>query len=174
MTQQKNNAKFGNAVFGAVMVGIGVLFLIANFFPRLDMDILWPFFMLIPATILTALFLRDREKYVGALFPITLLIFYAVYFLWLNFTSWENTITTWPNFIIGPGVSFLVLYLAKREVGFLIPAFILILLGAIFYSEILDSTMALSLALIAGGVALVARSFFVNGKKEELDSPSEN
>ena len=160
------NGKIASAVFGAILVGIGLIFLIGNFFPSLSIDMLWPFFMLVPVGILIPIWFMDRRKNAGVLIPITILTFYACYFLWLNFTSWENVEYTWPNFLIGPGISFLAVYFANKRWEFTIPAFILLLLGAIFYSELMDDTLIIALALIAVGLFLVIRFLFANKNNE--------
>jgi hypothetical protein len=172
MTTNKNaNAKFAGAVFGAILIGVGVLFLLGNIIPYFAIGRLWPLFMLIPAAILGAVWIRDREQYAGAVLPITILLFFTGYFLWLNFTTWAYVEITWPNFLIGPGLGFVALYLATKKWEFMIPAFVLLLMAALFYSGIYDNTLILSLLLIAAGVAVLARFFFAkNGDEENGDS----
>jgi hypothetical protein len=170
MTTNKNaNAKFAGAVFGAILIGVGVLFLLGNIFPYFAVGRLWPLFMLIPAAILGAVWMRDRKEYAGAVLPITILLFFTGYFLWLNFTTWAYVEITWPNFLIGPGLGFVALYIASKKWEFMIPAFVLLLMAALFYSGIYDNTLILSLLLIAAGVAVLARFFFAKNGDEESD-----
>jgi len=71
----------GFLVFGAILVGIGILFLATNIIPILSVEKLWPLFLLIPVAILVAVWMQARERAAGVVFPIVLLAFYCGYFL---------------------------------------------------------------------------------------------
>ena len=160
------NSKISSAVFGIILVWVGVVFLAGNIFHFLGVDRLWPLFLLAPAVLLVAVWLQDRDRYAAALLPVTILVFFTIYFLWLNFTTWSNVEITWPNFLIGPGLGFFVLYFTKKRWGFLLPALILILLATIFYAELIEDTLIVALILIGVGIALVARSLLYSKEVE--------
>ncbi len=158
MTEKKRyNNKIQGAFLGGILIGIGLLFLVDNFFYSISMADLWPFFMLVPAAVMIAAWLQNKGKYVAIWLPVTILVFYMIYFLWLNYTTWSNVENTWPNFLVGPGLGFFVLFLLKKEWGYIIPALTLLILAGIFYSELLDNTMVFSLGFIATGIMLILK-----------------
>ena len=157
--EEKKSKEFrtGSFVMGAILVGVGILFLVVNFVPYLSVAKLWPLFMMVPVAILIAVWLHYKEKAVGVVLPVVILIFYCVYFLWLNFTSWNHVETTWPNFIIAPGLGFLGLYFAARKWEYLIPSFLLLTLAAIFYAAIIENTIVVAVLLILMGLLLILK-----------------
>lgn len=166
MEEKKDqNFKVGFLIFGSILVGVGALFLIVNMIPYLDVGKLWPLFMLIPVAILITVWIQDKKKSSGVVLPIIVLVFYCGYFLWLNFTTWSYTETTWPNFLIGPGLGFIGLYFATRKWEYLIPSFILLILAAIFYAAIIENTLIVGILLIAMGILLILKSLFLKKDK---------
>jgi len=159
MEEEKKDKEFktGSFVLGAILVGLGILFLVVNFVPYLGVEKLWPLFMLVPVAILAAVWIHYKDRAVGVVLPVVILIFYCGYFLWLNFTSWDHVETTWPNFIIAPGLGFLGLYLATRKWVYLIPSFLLLILAAIFYAAIIENTLIVAVLLILMGVLLILK-----------------
>lgn len=157
--KQDRQFKLAHLVAGAVLVGIGLLFLVVNIIPYLDVGKLWPLFMLIPVAILIATWINYGEKSAGVILPIVILVFYCAYFLWLNFTTWNHVETTWPNFLIGPGLGFLALYFVTRKGGYLVPSFILLILAAVFYGAIIENTVIVSILLVAMGLFLILKPF---------------
>ena len=167
MTEKKKyNNKIQAGFLGGLLIGIGLLFLVDNFFYSLSMGDLWPFFMLVPVAVMIAAWLQNKDKYVMIWLPVTILVFYIAYFLWLNATTWSNAETTWPNFLIGPGLGFFVLFLLKKEWGYIIPALTLLILAGIFYSELLDNTFVFSLGFIATGIILILKPVLFPPKLE--------
>lgn len=160
-------------ILGIILLGAGILFLAANVISYLSVAQLWPLFMLIPAAILLGVGIEYREKLPAVIMPIIILTFYCGYFLWLNFTSWGYAATTWPNFIIGPGLGFLGIYFTSQKWEFLTPAFILLLLGAVFYAAILGNTLIVGVLLMAMGVFLIIMNLIRGRKKEEEDNEKE-
>jgi len=155
--KKSKELKTGSFFLGAILVGIGILFLVVNFVPYLSVEKLWPLFMLVPVAILIAVWLHYKERAVGVVLPVVILIFYCGYFLWLNFTSWNHVETTWPNFIIAPGLGFLGLYFATRKWEYLIPSFLLLTLAAIFYAAIIENTIIVAALLILMGLLLIIK-----------------
>jgi hypothetical protein len=142
---------------GAILVLLGLLFLLNNFYRFLDAELLWPLFLLIPVIPLAINWLEKGREAAGAVIPITILIFYSGYFLWLTHTHWLGAGTTWPNFLLGPGLGFFLLYVIERKGALLVPALILIGLAAAFYSGIYDTSLPLGAFLVLAGGLLVLR-----------------
>lgn len=167
MVETKNQKyNVGFLILGIILLGTGVLFLAANMVSYLGVAQLWPLFMMIPVAVLLGVGLQYKVKLPAVIFPIVILTFYCGYFLWLNFTSWGYAATTWPNFIIGPGLGFLGIYFTSRKWEFLTPAFILLLLAAVFYAAILSNTLVVAILLMAMGLVLVIGAL-LRGRKEE-------
>ena len=169
MTETKERKfKSGSLILGALMVAIGVLFLVVNIVPYFSIEKFWPLFMLIPVAILAATWIQYGKRSAGVILPIIILVFYCGYFLWLNFTSWYHTETTWPNFLIGPGLGFLGLYFVMKKWEYLIPSYLLLILAAVFYGAILENTLLVSILLIAMGLFLILNPIIAKSKREEI------
>lgn len=153
-------------ILGIILLGTGVLFLAANFLTYLSVAKLWPLFMLIPVAVLLAVGMQYKDKLPAVILPVIILTFYCGYFLWLNFTSWSYAATTWPNFLIGPGLGFLVLYLITHKSEFLIPTFIMFILSASFYGALLGNTLIVAILMMSLGVVLVL-SGLIKGKQKD-------
>ncbi len=143
---------------GIIIVLLGVLFLLNNFYRFLDAELTWPLFLLIPVIPLASNWLEKGREAAGAVIPITILVFYCGYFLWLTHTHWAGAGTTWPNYLVGPGLGFLLLYAIERRTGLLVPAFILLGLAAAFYSALYGDSVPLGVFLVAAGAILVLTS----------------
>ena len=156
-------------VMGAILTLLGVVFLLDKFFSFLSIDRLWPVFMLIPAVLLALSWAQKGREAAGLIVPITILVFYAAYFLWLNYTSWGWSGVTWPNYLIGPGLGFALLYVIERRTELLIPAFVLLGLAAVFYGAFFQNTWAVGTLLVVAGLALIVPAGFSRARKKELD-----
>jgi len=156
MAETKNpRARVAALSGGIIIVLLGVLFLLNNFYRFLDAERTWPLFLLIPVIPLASNWLEKGRAASGAVVPITTLVFYCGYFLWLTHTHWAGAGTTWPNYLIGPGLGFLLLYASERKTGLLVPAFVLLGLAAAFYSALTAASLPLGVFLIAAGAILV-------------------
>lgn len=165
--KMESEFKVGMVVFGAILVGVGLLFLVANLVPRIGIGTLWPLFLLIPVAILITVWIQDKRRSAGVIFPIIVLLFYCGYFLWLNLTTWAYTATSWPNFLIGPGLGFLALYFVTKKNEYLIPAFILLILSAIFYAAIIENTLIVGILMVALGLILIIKPLLGKRSKTE-------
>lgn len=153
-----NRARMAALAGGIVLAALGVLFLLNNFQRFLDAGKVWPLFLLIPVIPMAIRWLEKGREEAGLVVPITILTFYCGHFLWLTHSHWRGAGTTWPNFLLGPGLGFLFLYLIERRPPLLAPAFILIGLAAAFYGGIYGTSLPLGGVLILAGVILVLGS----------------
>ena len=159
MAENKDSRTRVAALAGGVILALlGVLFLLNNLYRFLEADRIWPLFLLIPVIPLAINWMEKGREGAGAVIPITILAFYCCHFLWLTHTGWSGAGTSWPNYLIGPGLGFLFLYAIERRVGLLGPAFILLGLGAAFYSGIYASSLPLGGFMVAAGAILVLGS----------------
>ncbi len=143
---------------GIVLASLGVLFLLNNFKRFLDAGKVWPLFLLIPVIPMAIRWLEKGREEAGLVVPITILAFYCGHFLWLTHSHWHGAGATWPNFLLGPGLGFLILYLIERRPPLLAPAFILIGLAAAFYGGIYGTSLPLGGFLVLAGIILVLGS----------------
>lgn len=143
---------------GVILAALGIMFLANNFLHFLDAGRIWPLFLLIPVIPLAIHWLEKGREAAGAVLPITILVFYCGHFLWLTHSHWVGAGTSWPNYLIGPGLGFLFLYFAERRPGLLAPAFVLLGLAAAFYSGIYSSSLPLGGFLVIAGAILVLTS----------------
>jgi hypothetical protein len=150
---------------GILLAAAGVVFLLNNFYDFLFIDRLWPLFMLIPVAVLALAWADKGREASGVVIPIVILTFYATYFLWLNYTSWANSGTTWPNYLIGPGLAFIAYYFVERKAELLIPAFILLGLASVFYTAMYDNTLIIGGFLVLAGLIILTRGLQRPGKK---------
>lgn len=153
--ERDSRARMAALAGGALLTLLGILFLLNNLYHFLDAGRTWPLFLLIPVIPLAINWLEKGRSAAGAVIPITILTFYCGHFLWLTHSSWAAAGTSWPNYLIGPGLGFLFLYLIERRAGLLVPAFVLLGLGAAFYSGIYGSSLPLGGFLIVAGSVLV-------------------
>lgn len=169
MTETKDiRARVAALAGGVVLALLGVLFLLNNFYHFLNAERVWPLFLLIPVIPLAIQWLEKGREAAGAVIPITILVFYSGYFLWLTHTSWLGAGTTWPNYLIAPGLGFLFLYFIERKTGLLVPAFILLGLAAAFYGAIYNNSLPL------GGFLVLAGGILVLGTWKKNKQPSDS
>lgn len=173
MQEDSNYSRIQTLAVGIIILTVGVIFFLHNLIPSFHVGNLWPLFMLIPVVPLVFVWIRGKEKSSGVVLPIVVLIFFCVYFLWLNYTHWSNVADTWPNFLIGPGLGFLALYFVSRLWGYLIPAGVLLGLGGIFYTELMDNTYLIGVLMIVAGVIFILSSLLRISAppKEESGTP---
>jgi hypothetical protein len=164
---KSKEAKISAMSFAVILLIAGFLFLIGSFVPLLSIGKLWPLFMLIPVVFMVNAWIIQKKEASGVIFPVILLTYYAGYFLWLNFVGWENTATTWPNFLLGPGLAFIGLFFTTREWGVLIPAGILLVLATIFFAANVKANVIIALILILFGVMILLKSIFFPEKRNK-------
>jgi hypothetical protein len=165
--KKKDDSTVVSLVIGILFVLVGAFLLFGQRIMHLSIENLWPLFFLIPISLLSVAWIQDREKNEGAVIPVVILTFLMVYFLWLNFTHWGNVEYTWPNFLLAPGLGLLVFYFTGKKKEVLIPAFILLSLGAIFYSMIYQNSTLIALLMIGTGMILAGRSLFLKSPEKK-------
>lgn len=151
--------------FGVVLVAVGVLILLGNFVQGLSIGKLWPLFILIPVVQFIQLLWQDIKKNAGVLVPTGILTTLTVYFLWLNYTTWDNVAFTWPVFILLPAVGLFLLFAATFRFSLLIPIFIICGVAIISWGLILQSSLFIAIFCIFAGLILFIGSFRNIGKK---------
>ncbi|MBN2244065.1 MAG: hypothetical protein JW793_15375 [Acidobacteria bacterium] len=162
MTEMKDRrTRVAALAGGVILAALGIMFLANNFLHFLDAGRIWPLFLLIPVIPLAINWLEKGREAVGAVLPITILVFYCGHFLWLTHSHWAAAGTSWPNYLVGPGLGFLMLYFAERRPGLLAPAFVLLGLAAAFYSGIYGSSLPL------GGFMVIAGAILVHGSRKK-------
>jgi hypothetical protein len=168
MGKEKTSGKAMMVVIGAALVVLGALFLLNGVVPVLSIANLWPLFMLIPVVFFIPALVEKGKEASGVLIPGTILVFLTVYFLVLNYTSWDYVSVTWPNFILAPALGLFLFWLFNREQkGILIPVGILTVLTVIFYGTTLKNNYATAACFIVLGVLILAGSFVKKKPKEQ-------
>lgn len=154
-------------VLAACFILVGGLFLLGNFIEQFSIGHLWPLFMLIPVVILIMVWLEHKREAAGVVFPIVLLGSLALYFLYLNFSGWRNIASSWPFFLIAPGLGFVGLWLVYRHWAILIPAGILLFTGAALFGLSTNSGVLLAVLLIISGLLLLGKNILPLARGQE-------
>lgn len=140
---------------GVVFLAAGLVLLASSFVPEATLSKLWPLFLLVPVAILVERYVAHPKQAAGVLVPIGVLSYLTVFFLWLNLTSWANTGTTWPHFLLAPAFGLTLLFLATRNTHLLVPITALTAVAVVFLVGVQRSRVAIAVALIAVGIALI-------------------
>lgn len=163
-----SNPKFALVAPGLILVLVGFLLVAGTFVPELiSMQKLWPLFLLIPVAIFVTNLMQFGRQAEGVWVPLVILTGLTAYFLWLNYTSWGNSASTWPVYVLLPGLGLLALYLSNRTTALLIPVSVLIGLSVVFFSFTTGNKIAGGVAFIVLGLAVLAFPFlrgYKNGK----------
>jgi len=163
MNEKRPAAKKSPLTISLILIGVGILFIVGRFVDFGGFGNLWPLFLLIPVIPLSATVVRDPRGNAGALIPLVILTFLCIYFLWLNYSDWGRVASTWPNFILAPGLGVLASWLITRDRGQLVSASILIVIGLVMYGRIImgriglqvDRFVLFGILLIVGGAVVI-------------------
>ena len=121
---------------------------------------LWPLFPgVVGAGFLFIYFERNKSDH-ALMFLGTVLAFLAMFFFYLNFTTWRQIATLWPVFLGIMGMGFLSIYLTSRIRLFLFLALSLMLIAAVFYLVFGVSLALWPLSLVAFGASLLIVNHF--------------
>lgn len=115
---------------GALLIIIGVLFLLQNMGININLGYYWPIFLLIPGMMLWITFFQNKQNKSSALLiPGTILIVYSLYFFFNQMNDYKYAAETSFIFTLGIALGFFAAnYYAKDKIkrkGYLIPAWIL-------------------------------------------------
>ena len=146
-------------IFGIILICVGALLFLGNFYSFFTISKMWPLFMMIPVIVFIPLLVQDFKNNFGVLVPAGILTFLTAYFLWLNFAGWNLVQYSWPNFLLAPAIGLFLLFLANHERALLIPVFILTTLALVFYGMLLNSKIVIAICFILGGAAILFSSF---------------
>ncbi len=154
-TAEKPSLRWQAPILGVLFIVAGLAFLAASLFPEATVERLWPLFLLIPVAALGQQYLEKGRAAAGALVPVGILLYLTGFFLWLNFTTWERTAVTWPNFLLAPALGLFLQFLATRKTALLVPVAVLSVVAAVFLAGFHRSTLAIAVTLIAVGALLL-------------------
>jgi len=162
---EMNKVSTGKILLSVILIAAGILFLFGNYL-NLSIEKLWPLFMMIPVVIFTAIMLGDFKNNYGVIVPAVILTTYTVYFLIMNYSNSMYYGSTWPVFILGPGLGLLALYIANRKSGVLLSSLIIIGVAVIFFAFSYKTPVLIGVCFIAGGciflITALTHSFHKN------------
>lgn len=151
-----------NIVIGAVLIAMGVLFLMSNLgYLNFSWNYVWPLLLLVPGIYMHFAFFTGIDRNPGILVPGGILTTYGALFYANVFFGWQIMANLWPLFIIGIAVGLFELFLfGDHHKELLIPIGIL---GGIGLSALLRSYIRFDLKdyivpviLIIIGIAIIA------------------
>ena len=161
--------KKSNMIWGLLLIGMGIIFLIGNM-SRVGMESLWPVFPMVVGLAFWLGYFHDRKNY-GLLMPGSILVVVSLLFFYCNFVGWLRMEILWPVFILAPAAGFLAMYFGgPKDQGLLIPAGILSGVGFIFLfiSSGFEDYWPVFL-IIAGVILILVKG--LPGKKTEEQTP---
>ncbi|MFN4216049.1 MAG: hypothetical protein ACK4HQ_01405 [Brevinematales bacterium] len=151
-------------VLGAILVLMGMAFLLGSWVPRFSGFSLWPLLLLLP--VVSMLFcVQNRKDLAGIIFWATYLTYLAVFFLVLNFIGWQNMDRLWPHFIMAAAVSFLAEFFVTTEIRKLWETLIVAVIGAYFFIPRLSFQILGGILLVLWGGKLLIQSLLFSRKK---------
>ena len=148
--------KPGSFIFGLTLLILGILLLFQNFgYLNIDFGQFWPIILMIIGIGFWVAYWQNRNKQ-GYIMPATVFCIYGLMFLYDAITLGSAMSFLWPFFLIAPGIGFLLMYsLGEKQKDLLMPAVILILLGALFLIKATGMIRWWPLLLIASGLYLI-------------------
>lgn len=132
-----------NIFWGVLLVLVGAV-LMANVYTRfmiLDMEYLWPLFVLIPGLWFEYRYFAYRRD-PGLLVPGGILLTIGCLFIFETITGWQFSEYTWPMYLVAVAFGLFQLYLATgRPGGLLVPVFILGGVALVAFASMLYGSM---------------------------------
>ncbi len=163
-----NMKKNSGFTFGIILIIVGVVLLLMKF-ANFDMNwlVMWPLIMIAVGLFLLTQMTRDK----GAVFPATIVIGIGILFLIHNMDIFSYRMDVlWPFFPIIVGLAFVALYLFdKKDTGVLVPASILLVVGAVFLSINMKGFLVYiaPIVIILVGLLIVVNGIMGKGKNSE-------
>jgi hypothetical protein len=142
-------------VLAVVLIIAGIVLTLENVGIVSGASRLWPLFPLIVGTGFLTLFSDRGRRDLALLFLGIVLVLSALFFFYLNFTTWRMTATLWPVFLGIAGTGFLGMFMSSRERLFLYLGSSLIVLAIVFYLVFGVSLQLWPLSLVAFGASLL-------------------
>lgn len=157
MMQEQASYRFNaRTIWGLIIVGVGVVFLLREVGVDIDLGKFWPLVLIVPGLAFWILYFskRGQKGIEGVLIPGTILVLYGAYFIFQNSTSWNDDNETSFFYTLAIGLAFFAAhYLGNRSRGFLVPAWILTGISALqFFSTTLSWDFMWSVVLIIVGL----------------------
>ncbi len=157
--EKKSEKRFNmRAVWGILIIVIGVVFLVNELGLDVSVGEYWPVFLLLPGLFFWMMFLSKREQsgIEGVLIPGTILTLLGAYFFYMNAIDWKRSSET--SFIYTLIVSlafFSAYYFGNKARGYIIPAWILLAISAIVFFATVTEYYIWPIVLIIFGVWLL-------------------
>lgn len=149
-------------ILAVVFILAGVVLSLENMKIISGVSRLWPVFPLIVGSGFCILFFERKTRDLVMFFLGSMLCQVAIFFFYLNYTSWAKLAMLWPVFLCIAGLSFMTIYISSRIRIFSILGISLILLAAVFYLVFGISHNLWPLSFVAfGGSLLVVNHYYL-------------
>lgn len=145
-----------NVVPAVILILVGVILQLSNLGIVFVAD-LWPSLIILVGLGFFVMWLRNRADY-GILMPASILVIVGALLQYCASFGWWNMTDFWPVFLLAPGIGFLLMYLLGiGEIGLLIPAGVMLVLGVVFLSTGRWTGWAWPLVLVAAGLLVLLK-----------------
>ncbi len=156
-------------LWGALVVLVGIIFLLNEIGLDIRLGDYWPLFLIIPGLFFLGIFYTKRNSpgIEGILIPGTILTLLGLFFIFQNKTDWQHNprLSFVYTFIVA--LAFFAAHLmGDKKRGYLIPAWILIGVSAIIFFSTYTQNLILPIILIIVGLWLLFKP-----KKQKKSDP---
>ena len=110
MEQSQTSNKFSSrTIWGIIIVGVGVVFLLREMGVNINLGDFWPAVLIVPGLAFWALFFskRGQRGIEGVLIPGTILVLYGGFFLFETLVDWKYTSENALFYTLAVGLAFL-------------------------------------------------------------------
>ncbi|MBN2035427.1 MAG: hypothetical protein JW768_01675 [Chitinispirillaceae bacterium] len=147
-------------VLAVVLIIAGIALTLENIGAISGASKLWPLFPLIVGAGFLMLFSERGRGDLALLFLGIVLVLCALFFFYLNYTTWRMTATLWPVFLGITGTGFLGMFMSSRVRLFLYLGSGLIMLATVFFLVFGVSLHLWPLSLVAFGASLLVVNYY--------------
>lgn len=164
--------KSATLVIGIILVLLGILF-IGPSLGLFSLQNMWPAILLLLGVGFFIGYFAARQA-IGLLMPAAILTVSSIPFFICTFTGeWYRMAYLWPFFPISVSLGFFLMYfLGTRERGLLIPASILLAIGAVSFLILNYITMVLPFVFLVAGLTLIFIGLLGRKRKSQSAAPS--